>query len=67
MQTIGNRKFYSVAGTTILVLGLSFWGLLVDKLNGSEFVSSVTAICVLVGGFCGINIAGKVFGKDDSP
>lgn len=64
---IGFRKFIATTGATLLVLGLSFWGLLVGKLNGPEFVSAINATCFLVGGYCGINVAGKVWGGDKSP
>lgn len=53
---IGQRKFTSVGGTTILVLGLSFWGLMAGKLAGTEFVSAIYASCVLVAGYCGFNV-----------
>ena len=64
MATIGQRKFTATAGATILMLGLSFLGLLLGKLTGSEFISAVNVSGLLVGGFCGINIAGHIFGKD---
>ena len=64
MPEIGQRKFTATAGATILVLGLSFWGLMVGKLTGGEFISAVNLAGLLVGGFCGINIAGHIFGKD---
>ena len=63
MPEIGQRKFTATAGATILVLGLSFWGLMVDKLAGSEFVSAIYATCFLVGGFIGLNVTNSIFGK----
>ena len=56
---IGQRKFASVSGATVLVLGLGFWGLMVGKLDGSEFISAVHASCALVAGYCGLNVAGS--------
>ena len=67
MPDIGQRKFTATAGAAILILGLSFWSLMVDKLTGAEFVSAVDATCFLVGGFLGLNVAGKIFGKDGGP
>lgn len=67
MPDIGQRKFTATAGATVLILGLSFWSLMVGKLSGSEFVSAIDATCFLVGGFLGLNVAGKIFGKNGDP
>ena len=67
MASIGQRKFIATAGATILMLGLSFLGLLLGKITGAEFISAINVSGLLVGGFCGINVAGKIFGKDDTP
>jgi len=63
MPEIGQRKFAATAGSTVLVLGLSFWGLMVGKLDGSEFISAIYATCFLVGGFIGLNVTNSIFGK----
>jgi ABC-type Co2+ transport system permease subunit len=59
---IGQRKFTAVAGSSILMLGLGFIGLLVGKLDGAQFVSTVYAVGVLVGGYCGLNVTGSILG-----
>jgi len=53
---VGQRKFTATAGSTVLILGLGFWGLMVDKLNGPEFISAIRATCFLVAGYCGLNV-----------
>ena len=60
---IGQRKLVATLSTTVCVLGLSFYGLLVGRLSGAEFVSTTTTVCLLVGGFLGLNVASKLTGK----
>ena len=59
---VGLRKFTIAGGTVVLVLGLSFWALLVGDLESADFVKSIYASCSLAGAYCGVNLAGSVLG-----
>ena len=67
MLEIGTRKLYATCCSAGGILIMSFSGLLLGKLTGPEFLSAVNATCFLVGGFMGLNVTGKVFGKTGEP
>jgi hypothetical protein len=67
MLEIGTRKLYATCCTAGGILVLSFAGLLLGKIDGAGFLSAVNATCFLVGGFMGLNVTGKVFGKNGEP
>lgn len=66
MLGIGQRKLVATLSYACLSLLLGFLGLLLDKITGGEFVSTVQATGAVVATFITLNIAGKVFGKDGS-
>lgn len=67
MLQIGQRKLIATLSYACLSLLLGFAGLLLDKVTGGEFVSTVQATGIVVSAFIGLNVAGKIFGKDESP
>ena len=67
MLEVGQRKLVATLSYACLSLLLGFAGLLLDKINGGEFVSTVQATGAVVATFVTLNIAGKIFGKDVAP
>ena len=61
---VGQRKLIATLSYAILAFGLGFAALILDKVSGGEFVSISQAVGVVVAGFIGLNVAGKIFGKD---
>ena len=67
MLTVGKRKLIVTLAFTYCVLGLCFAALLLGKISGAEFLSGINITGLVVGGYLGLNVAGKVIGrKNDS-
>lgn len=66
MFEVGQRKLVATLSYAVCSLGLGFVALILDKLSGGEFVSTVQATGAVVAAFVTLNVAGKVFGKDTS-
>lgn len=60
MLTVGKRKLIVTLSFTYFVLALCFWALMVGKLSGQEFLQAINVTGLLVGGYLGFNVAGKV-------
>ena len=67
MLEVGQRKLVATLAYACLSLLLGFCGLLLDKITGGEFVSTIQATGAVVATFVTLNIAGKIFGKDGAP
>ena len=63
---VGQRKLIATLSHACLSLLLGFGALLLDKITGGEFVSTVQASGVVVVAFVTLNAAGKIFGKDNT-
>jgi len=56
-KSLGNRKFYSTVGYIVLAVGLGFTALLLDKVDGSEFLQVLLYTGSVVTAYNGLNVA----------
>ena len=64
-KVLGLRKFISTVGYGIIALGLAFSALLLDKVDGSEFLQALLYVGSVVTAYNGLSVVKAIKEKRD--